>query len=332
MSSGKRVSLRTIAKMCGVSPATVSRIANGSGDFSEKTRTLVLETMRREGYFKTEDSMSGMPASAIAVLITDISNEYFAAMLPVITDYFTEKNLRTAIHLLGSDSRKNAALLKSLQSSGVAGIIVIGTTRLDLTDAGVPNVYLASFPLDNESRRYTVRSDEFVGGQLAAQELLRRGCKDPIVLFNRFINPDISPRLQGFLYEFESQGIKIPQEKVFMADTSKTSFDSARDMVSYLWTKGVPFDSIFACSDWRACGALVALQSIGVRVPEDVSIVGYDAIHLSRCLNPSITSVRQNVPNLARSACDMLWKLMCGEEPENPNIQIPVDLQIGRTT
>lgn len=332
MAYEKRISLRAIARLCGVSPATVCRIANGSEDFSEKTRTLVLETMRKEGYFQTEETGKKAPSSTVAVLITDLSNEFFYSMLPYMNDYFAKKQICTAIYLIDEDAEKNAAVVRTLQANHTGGILVVGTTELDLENCGIPNVYVASFPLSLDSHRNTVRTDEFVGGQLAAAELLRKGCTSPIILNNRFIDPEISPRVQGFLYAFRQHGYDIPDERIYLADKSKSSFDSARDLVSYLVAKGVQFDSIFACSDWRAYGALVALQNIGIRVPDQVRIVGYDAIRLSRCCDPSITSIRQNVPMMADTACDMLWKLMCGEEVEEPCSLIPVDLQQGYTT
>ncbi|MCH5352877.1 MAG: substrate-binding domain-containing protein [Acutalibacter sp.] len=91
---------------------------------------------------------------------------------------------------------------------------------------------------------------------------------------------------------------------------NKSSFDSAKDLIAYHWTKGTEFDSVFACSDWRAYGALVALRNMGVKVPEDVKIVGYDGIRVSRYCDVPITTIQQNTQMLSQTVCDTLWNLM----------------------
>ena len=327
----KRKSFREIAKDCNVSPATVSRIANGVGSFKEETRSLVVSHLISNGYeIDSENETKSTVLKNIALIVTDLNNEIFCSIIAHLRSYLLERDCLLSIYVENQDQ---GYLTEQLLKSQVQGIIFLSRPLETLTfESPVPAVQVLSESnqITYRGKRYTVNSDDFVGGQLAAQEFLRGGCRRPLILNNRHTHSSVSPRIKGFLYEFENAGISADDIMIYEGDRNKSSFNSANDAVSYFWTRGDEFDSIFACSDWRAYGALIALKNKNIPVPERIKVIGYDGILISRYSQLPLTTIQQNPDMLATAAADKLLSLMKGEEPEQETY-IPVQIQTGLT-
>ena len=336
MRTRKRASLREIARICNVSHTTVSRILNGSGNFSEETRRLVLDALAREGYLLDAPEQEGKrPASTIiGCLVADFTNEIFADRLTAIRRYLDEKGVKLCAFETRHDPVEEVALAQQLYRMGAAGILVMSAGEgLKNVPQHIPLVYM-DYTLEelNDNETYCVSSDDLAGGRLAAQELLRKGCTKPLVLNIRYMQYWRNRRIQAFLQEFQEHGIVIPKENILQPIPEKSSFDSAKDLITYQWIRRTDFDSVFGVSDWRAYGALVALRNMGVRVPEEIKIVGYDGIRVSRYCDMPITTIQQNTEMLSRTACDMILSLVRGEPVEQHESLIPIRLQDGKTT
>ena len=336
MRTKKRASLREIARICNVSHTTVSRIMNGAENFSEETRRLVLDTMAREGYLVEQpEQESGLPdACTIGCLLGDFTNEIFTDRLTAIRRHLQEKGVRLCVFETHNDPHEEVALAQQLYRMGAAGIIVMSTgDGLKNIQQHIPVVYM-DYTLDElgDENAYCVSSDDFVGGRLVAQELLRKGCKKPLVLNIRYLSYWRNRRIQGFLQEFQEHGIEIPRESILQPELDKSSFDSAKDLITYHWMKRTDFDCVFGGSDWRAYGALVALRNMGVRIPDEIKIVGYDGIRVSRYSEMPITTIQQNTEMLSRTVCDMILGLVRGEPLEHHEVLVPIRLQEGKTT
>lgn len=337
MSTGRKVSLREIARLCNLSPTTVSRIANGTGTFTEETRRLVFDTMARTGYQpkSAERTAPEKPGPAIGCLVSDYTNEVFCSRLSVMEQYFREKGVCLLSCETHRDVALEATLAKRLQQLGVFGIITMGVgAGLRSGNLPLPVIYMdiRSEELEQSANAYPIASDDYVGGQLAAQELYCKGCRKPLILNIRYVPIKENGRIQGFVDRFAEYGITIESENILPPDMNKSSFNSAKDLIAYHRTKGTEFDSVFACSDWRAYGALVALRNMGVRVPDEVKIVGYDGIQVSRYCDTPITTIQQDSETLAATACDMMWQLMNGKAVDQRQVLVPVHLQEGKTT
>ena len=327
----KRKSFREIAKDCNVSPATVSRIANGVGSFKEETRSLVISHLISSGYIiESENETESTVLKNIALIVTDLNNEIFCSIIAHLRSYLLERDCLLSIYVENQDQ---GYLTKQVLKSQVDGIIFLSRPFEALTfESPVPAVQVLSESnqITYKGKRYTVNSDDYVGGQLAAQEFLRDGCKKPLILNNRHTHSSLSPRIKGFIYEFEKAGIAKDNIMIYEGDRNKSSFNSANDAVSYFWTRGDDFDCIFACSDWRAYGALVALRNKNIPVPGQIKVMGYDGILISRYSQLPLTTIQQNPDMLATAAADKILSLMKGEEPEHETY-IPVQIQTGLT-
>lgn len=336
MRSKKRISMREIARLCNLSHTTVSRILNGTGTFSEETRRLVLNTMLREGYSIEGTALAQQEKAApmIGCLVADFTNEVFSDRLAEIGRYFQKKGVSVCVFETRRDPDTEVDLAQRLHHMGAAGIIMISPARRIEADLlPIPLLYM-DHTVDEQTdpNAYCVSSDDYVGGRLAAQELLRKGCTKPLILNIRYVPYWLNQRIQGFIKGFEEHGIPIPTENILQTELNKSSFDSAKDLITYHWIKGTEFDCVFGASDWRAYGAMVALRSMGVQVPEEVKIVGYDGIRVSRYCETPITTIQQNSAMMSQVACDMMWKLINGEPVEKKQEVVPIRLQEGKTT
>lgn len=325
----KKKSFREIARECNVSAATVSRIANGIGSFKEETRTLVMSHLLREGYVIESDI--GTPSlKNIALIVTDLANEIFCSIISHLRSYLLDQGYLLSVYVENQDQKY---LTDQMINPSIKGLLFLSSPFEALVlDSPIPAVQILSSnrQITYKGKMYSVTSDDYVGGQLAAQEFLKSGCKRPLILNNRHTHSTLSPRVRGFIHEFEKAGIPESEIIIYEGDRSKSAFNSANDAVSYLWTKGESFDCIFACSDWRAYGALVALKNRGINVPEDIRVIGYDGILISRYSQHPLTTIQQNPDILATAAADTLLALLEGKEPEQLTT-VPVQIQRGDT-
>lgn len=328
MSFQKKRSLRALARELGVSPATVSRIASGIGSFSEETEARVTALLLQEGYTIGPDPAPS--ARVAAAIVSDLTNEIYNSILTALGRYLKRKGCLLQIFVENQDQQ---GLLRQIEALRPAGIFLVGTPLTPLSaEASVPTVQiLSNSSVSWQGLSYRVLSDEYVGGRLAARCLLEKGCRIPLILNNRHTKSADSRRIQGFLSEWTEAG--LPESSVYIHDGEpfKSAFNSAHDMTAYLKAKGQPFDSVFACSDWRAYGAIVALRSLHVSVPEQVKVIGFDGERVSRYCDLPFTTIQQN-PDMIASSALTLWETLAGGlTPAQPTVLIPVQVQKGST-
>ena len=328
MKTEKKKSFRQIAKELGVSPSTVSRIAAGEGSYAEDTSKKVQAMLREEGYAVGPVALS--VKGSVAAIVSDLSNEVYSSILSALSRYLKRKNYLLEIHV---ESENQAELVQHLQSVRREGLLLIGSPHIPLSlESSVPAVQvLSSSQVHYRSRLYSVSSDEYVGGRLAARELLDHGCQSPVILNTRHTDSQDSLRIRGFLDEWQAAG--LPAERIHIHDGEpfKSSFYSARDIISYLYVRGQAFDSVFACSDWRAFGALAALKDMNAAVPGQIKVIGFDGTRVSHYCELPFTTVQQNFDLIASCAVDLLVPMMEGTVPAKETLTVPVQIQRGLT-
>ncbi|MBO6159752.1 MAG: LacI family DNA-binding transcriptional regulator [Firmicutes bacterium] len=325
MAASKKKSFREIARELHLSPATVSRIASGIGHFSPETTKQVTDALKEEGYILEEPSAS-LPV--IAAVVTDLANELYNNILTCLTRYLSRKGILLQIYL---ENQSQETLLAQLISEKPEGIILLGTplSRLVL-DSSVPLIHvLSGSQASYHGKRYAIFSDEYVGGRLAARQFIENGCFLPVILNNRHTSQGDSLRIKGFLDEWAGAGKNTEDIYIHDGEPFKSAFFSAHDIIAYLKAKGQSFDAVFACSDWRAYGALVALREMNCLVPEEVKVIGFDGERVSRYCEKPFTTIQQNPDMIATAAMEMLLALI-HQTPVKDELQlIPVQVQRG---
>ena len=342
MPKKKKASVRSIAEACGVSTATVSRVFNNDPHVSEETKQLVLDTASKAGYVFAGKEEASVPKRKdrrpkIGIITQSIHQEYYVNLTLRITEYLETFGIDVLTASFDRKKEKLPGTLELLYSSDVDGVILISCDYLSIKEhlsSTVSHVWIDCNDAPEKSLDIcTVQSDQFTGGQLAALELIAKGCKAPLLLTSSSDSIRSQSRCRGFFQEFSKAGIELDQEeRTKFMPLIKNVFEESRELIRYLIAKGYEFDSVFAISDWRALGVYSAVQSMNRKVPDDIRIIGFDGISLACRSVLRITSIQQNTRLLAQNACDMLMKLMQGEEIPEKHVIIPVDVMEGQTT
>lgn len=325
-----------IAYMAGVSQATVSRAMRGSKLVSEETRERVMAVARELNYRidRTAANLRSQRSKTLALLLfedrtSDSShiNPFFLAMLGSITRSASARGY----DLLVSFQKMNENWHTEYQMSNRAdGIILLGYgdytaygDKLEALSEARANFVIWGPRLDDRSGHY-LGSDNRLGARRAVTHLLELGRRR--IAFIGSVSegfPELALRYGGYGQALKKAGLKVEPDLQVDGDSREAV---GRNGVRELCDRGVQFDAIFAASDLIAIGAIQELRNIGLDVPADVSVVGFDDIPAAAYMNPPLTTVRQDT---ARAGQSLVSNLIAFIEGEKPKAQLlPLDLVV----
>ncbi|WP_455537869.1 LacI family DNA-binding transcriptional regulator [Terrisporobacter sp.] len=335
MKNNKKISIKEIAKLSGVSVATVSRVINNNGRFSEETRQKVLDIIKKYDYTTNmaAKSLRVSKSKTIGVIVPDINNLFFAELVLEIENFFFEYGYSVFICNTAQNEVKEKEYFRSLDSKLVDGIICISSNLINPANfikRNIPIVYLNNTDMKDY---YCVESNHYEGGFLATEELIKNGCKRIVLLTNNKNASSVNNKIQGFKDALKKYNIPCYNDLILRLDLKEGVFEDSLDAINYLIDKNINFDGVFATNDLRAHSALVALQQHDIPVPNNVKIIGYDGTSISQYANPPISTIYQDKKTLATETSTLLLKLI-NEESKNLNkhLVIPIKLIKRKTT
>jgi len=311
----KQVSIKDIAKLSNVSTATVSRVLNDNGRFSEETRKKVLDVVKKYGYSTNSvaKTLREQKSHTIGMIVPDISNEFFSSLITQIESYFFDRGISTIICNTNKDADKEKAYLKSLDAKLVDGLICIsGQKELDETQLSrdIPIVCIDRKPKVS-SNIAIIGSDHFQGGYTATKLLINKGCKRILLLTKDNNTTSSNERIDGYKKALKDSHVEVDSALIIRASSKKMSkFEIAQKAIEDAIAKGLKFDGIFATNDWLAYGAVQTLKKNKILVPDEVKIVGFDDDSISKYTSPSITTIHQEVTDIAEKAANVLYQQM----------------------
>jgi LacI family transcriptional regulator len=309
------VRLKDIAEKAGVSIATVSKFLSGKGSVSPAVEERIRQAMksldlRAENMPRRKNNLK-----AIGVIIPDIENPFFSSMVKSLELLL----FRYGFFLLLCNTENDAGLeehfIHYLSKSGVRGIFLVPASSVRHTKplySGVSIVLLdrsvqgADLPL--------VTTNHYQGARIAVSYLLQKGRRRIAFVGGRRDVNVYEERFQGYKDELSERGFEVDPNLIVENDFS---FHGGYHAIDVLFTRECSFDAIFAANDLVALGAIEQCQGKGIRVPDEVAVVGFDDIWLSRLSHPRLTTVRQPVYELCREAMVVLLEsLNRGVRPE----------------
>lgn len=166
---------------------------------------------------------------------------------------------------------------------------------------------------------------------MAAQELYRKGSRKPILLGSNLISHRMRERFENFQAEYRRHGIELGEDRIICTPRVREALDESRQAIRCLISTDYEFDGIFAISDWRALGACLALAELGIRVPEEVRIIGYDGVSVASRTILNITSIQQDIRQIVSQACDLLLRQMNRQPIEKKRVIVPTSILAGQT-
>lgn len=318
-----KVTIVDIAQRANVSPSTVSRVLRGTTSVSEEKKTAVLQAVAALNYQPNifAQSLASGQSMTIGVLTQNFGSPFYDGILQGIleglenTDYWP----------LFADGRWQPAFeeqaLAMLLDRLVDGVIIVGGQT---PEAALQKI-AAQKPLIVVARElaampdHCLYLDNFQAAYAATRYLLDMGHRDIVhvtapVVFEESVN-DIHQRLLGYQQALRDAGTEPDPRLLVEGNLQQPSGVLAVEM---LLTRGRPFTAIFAANDQMAFGARLALYRRGIRVPEDVSIVGFDDEASAAYMVPPLTTMRQPSAQMGEKAAEVILALLNGEQPDLP--------------
>ena len=298
------ISIREVARLAGVSPATVSRVINGTANVNEDKRQRVLEVVRQTDFVPNEIARSLFKKSAniIGLIIPSIRNPYFTQMASVIDESVKECGFRVFLCNVGDDLAQTRAALQMLAAMNVNGVIM-GTTmpeiREELEGYPVPIILLDTM-LEAEQVSAYVYCDYGQGGRMAMEHLLECGCNNIVCIRGPEGVFSADTRYQGYLDVCRERGIQ-PQALVCDYD-----FDAGLAMTEELLRRYPDVDGILACNDMVAISIYKILYKKNISVPEQIQLIGFDDITFSSLITPELTTIHQPIQEMAQRAAELI--------------------------
>jgi DNA-binding LacI/PurR family transcriptional regulator len=302
-----------VAKLAGVSTATVSRFINSPDTVREATREKVTRAMKTCNYkynalargFVTKKS------NTIGLIIPTISNPVFADSTQGVQDCADKRKMQVILGNSYYKYDKEENLVKTLREKQVDGLFIT-TTNLKgdvlktLLDENFPFVLL--FSTVKGGPLSAVGVDNYRGGYLATEHLITLGHKRIGMLAGKFAITDRSyHRWRGYRQCLKNYG--IPYDKALLAQT-EYSLAGGRDTVKKLLALKKPPTAIFCSNDYLALGAMKGAREMGLRLPEDLSIVGFDDMQTSSYVIPALTTIQQPAYKMGEIAAELLFQRM----------------------
>ncbi|WP_054948725.1 catabolite control protein A [Numidum massiliense] len=329
------VTIYDVAREAGVSMATVSRVVNANPNVKPTTRKKVLDAIDRLGYRPNAVArgLASKKTTTVGVVIPDISGAFFAEVARGIEDIANMYHYN--IILCNSDEKKEKEirLINTLLEKQVDGLIFLGGEVTDehkeaFRTTSVPIVLTATF--DDEKQWPSVNIDNLSAAIDATEILIDEGHKDIALISGPLTDPiNGYSRYKGYRQALEAREIPFQEEYVRIGDYR---YRSGMNVMKELLALDKPPTAVFAASDEMAVGAIHAIQDAGKRVPEDISVVGFDNIDIASMVRPLLSTIAQPMYDIGAVSMRLLTKLINKESVEDPHVVLQYDVMLRDST
>ena len=307
------VSIKDIAKKAGVSHTTVSRALRGSPLISDETTKRIQATARNLGYFPSTAarSLKTNRSQAIGVIVSNIDDPYFSEILQGIEEIAQANNYSLFMAASQHDSAREASIVQAMRQHRVDGVIICSTTFSDeqsqhFSKYGVPIVVVNNQAV--EDYRYSIYHDDVDGSRQLTKYLIALGHRKIAYLGNSNSGRTTQDRLAGFRQEMETAGLPTSEDYVYEIPGSEP--EKSVSAVDYFFSLHERPTAIVCFNDMIAIGMLKGLNERGVRVPQEISITGFDNIVFSNYTNPPLTTIDQPKRFIGQKAAELILSLL----------------------
>lgn len=316
--------LTDVAELAGVSPTTVSRVINKKGYLSEKTIQKVKDAMRELGYKPNNlaRSLQGKSAKLIGLIFPKISHVFYSELIDKLEHELFKKGYKTIICNSEHDSEKEREYLEMLEANQVDGIIS-GSHNLGIEDYNRVTAPIISFDRNLSPNIPVVSSDNYAGGVLAAQALAKTGAKSVIMITgNDNSNSPTGLRHAGFASIF-------PKAPIINISSDFSPVRKEMEIKNIL-TQQKP-DAIFASDDLTAILIINIAKELGISVPDQLKVIGYDGTYFIENYYPQLTTIKQPLEEIAFLCVELLLQKIEGKKVATTGYFLPVTLLPGKS-
>lgn len=325
----RQVSLAEVAEAAKVSMSTVSKVANNSPHVAEATRQRVSETLEAMGYLSTRERR---PRYAVALMLRDVASPFTLDVIRGVVGRSQQLGCEVFLETLPAAS-DDLRWIDQLASTGRRAALAISST---LTDAqfdrfaahGMP-VVIIDVHSTTATKAHSINATNWRGAFSVTEHLLELGHRELAMVSGSATGLVSRARISGFTAALEGYGLERQDADVVHG---VYSFESGLALGTELLSRDRPPTAIVAASDFQAIGVIDAARRLRLRVPEDVSVVGFDDLVIARNCAPLLTTVRQPLEEMGAAGVETAVALLAGEDTKPQNIEIATELVIRDST
>ena len=322
-------SIRDVAKIAGVSPATVSRVMNGTANVNEEKRQRVEAAIEKTGFCPNELARALYKKSSkiIGVIVPDIENPFFSELAKAVEDEAFQNGYRMLLCSSGNNAEKEMQNIQMLVQMKADGVIIM-TNSVDtgkvLKTCPVP-VVLVDRTLQNVNEKAVVKSDHYKGGYLAAEHLVQCGCKNIVCLKEPSGYSSGNERYRGYFAVCEKYGLK--EQSVDCTYVYEEGIRAAGKMLE----RCPDVDGVIAGNDMIAMAVYKELIRRGKKIPQEIQLIGFDDVKFGQIFTPELTTIHQSIREMGTAAAQIIEKCVEGQPCQKKNI-FDVSLVVRETT
>jgi LacI family transcriptional regulator len=322
-----RATMREVAALAGVGIKTVSRVVNGEPGVSEETESRVQAAIERLDYrhnLAASHLRRGHRTSSVGVLLQDVSNSFSGALLRSVEDVARERGVVVLSASLDESEERERRLVRDFMSRRIDGLLVMPASHDHAYLQNDLRAGVAIVLVDRPTRRLdadTVLVDNRGGARAAVDHLLRQGHRRVAFVGDVRSIATATERHEGYIEAIQAAGLSVDQSLVHFG--LRTS-DAARAGIAAMLCGDDPPTAVFGGRNEITVGAVQALRELGLS--HRVALVGFDDFPMSDLLDPPVTVVRQEVGRVGRTAAELLFARMDGDDSATRRVVLPAVL------
>jgi DNA-binding LacI/PurR family transcriptional regulator len=325
------LTIAQLAELAGVSTATVSKVVNGRSEVASETRALVERLIREHGYRPQRRRVA--PAALVELVFHALEGDYPIEITKGVEQVAREHHLAVVLSELQHRHTPGKGWIEGVLSRRPTGVIAVfsGLTedqRDQLATRGIPLVLLDPTG-EPDLQVPSVGAGNWSGGLAATRHLLELGHRRIAIITGPDFALSSRARLDGYRTALDMAGVPVDPDLISRGDFV---IEGGLAQAHRLMRLPDPPTAIFACNDGQATGVYHAAHQLGLRIPEDVSVVGFDDLPSTRWMNPPLTTIRQPLAEMAAAATTMLVTLAQSEPLTQSRIELGTELIVREST
>ncbi len=318
------ITIKDIARICGVGVTTVSRAINNHPDIKPETRQQIQKVIDQYGYIPNNSArnLKRTESNTVAILVRGITNPLFNSIIKVLNIELKRHKFSMLLQQVDYEEDEVALALELIKEKRLKGIIFLGFNYYhpegEIEKIKIPFVLgtVGAIDGDEDCSRYShVTVDDLRESYRMTEYLIKKGHRDIAILSAEEKDSSVGKlRLDGYLKALADNGIAVnPRLIIPFSDTCEHySMPNGYVTTQSLLSSGEKFTALYATSDIMGVGAYRALREAGIRIPEDVSVVGFDGAEMGDYVLPKLTTLKQPVEEMAKAIFDQLYDLING--------------------
>lgn len=321
--------MKDVARLAGVSTSTVSHVINNNRFVSQPVRDKILSAVAELNYSPSAvaRSLKAKETRTIGMLLTSSNNPFYAEVVRGVEESCYERGYSLILCNTEGNTERMGSSLETLLQRRVDGLILMCNDRNPISEVlfchypNLPVVMMDWAPFNGVCD--TIQDNSLIGGKLATEYLISRGYHRIACITGPQDNTQARRRLQGYQQAMENAGLIAPEHyQIF----SNFEFSGGLEAMQQLLKLPEPPKAIFTCNDAMAVGVYLAINQAGLKVGQDIAVIGYDDIELAKFMSPPLTTIHQPTDALGKLTIDTLLQRLEKQITEPRTLELTPEL------